>query len=205
MYRRREGRGTDSSNETRFVTNKTKRVITLGDIDNFEVNPGSTIDLLRIASLQRIGSSVDLKTAVQRGLLKLQDRDKVEVIEEEICEAIIPAVLRDIEPQAATNFGDLIANELIRNTKTIITNYSVVEGDDIILVDASSGDITVTMPPAEELGGYHFIIKKIDSTNNAVITAALTGQTIDGENSQSIILQYNSITVISNNDNWFIV
>ena len=203
MYRRREGRGTDSSNETRLVTNQTGRVITLGDIDNFEINPGRTIDLLRVASIQRIGSSVDLKTAVQLGILKFRDRNNKVVDEDDVHEAIIPAVLRDSETK--TESGDIIANELIRNVRTLTSSYAIVEGDAIILVNATSGEITLTLPSAAGLEGYHFIIKKIDSTVNAVIIAALSDQTLDGETSQSIGVQHDSITTVSDNNNWFIV
>lgn len=203
MFRRREGRGSDRNNETRLVTNPTSRVITLGDIDNFEINPGKTIDLLRVASIQRIGSSVDLKSALNMGWLILKDRDNVNVNEGEVKNAIIPAVLRDTDNTSETESGDIIANELIRDIVTVTDDYTVTESNDIILANAVN--ITVTLPSAEDLEGYHFVVKKITSSTGNVTVAAYDNETIDGNDSVNIATQYNSITMVSDGSNWYIV
>ncbi len=192
MFRRREGRGSDRNNETRIVKNLTNNPITLGDIDNFEVPANQTRDLLKFASIQRIGNSVDLKTAVQLGLLRFRDRNNKRISPNNIYDNIIPAVLEDTKVAEE-------ATELTRNIKTVTANYTAVADDDIILVNATA---TITLPSAVGLQGYHFIVKNIHATG--ITTIATTGnETIDGQNTEIIEEQYTSLTFVSNNVNWF--
>lgn len=203
MFRRREGRGSDNNCETRFVKNLTNNPITFGDIDNLEILPGKSLDLLKFASVQRIGSSSNLKTAVQNGWVRLKNRDNGTIVPSQVRTAIIPAVLDDgiSKTEAGTEAGDIISNELIRNIRTITTNYTAVEGDDVILVNAS---VTITLPTAVGLEGYHFIVKNIKL--GATVTIDATGsETVDGELTQIITRQYISLTFVSNGSNWFII
>lgn len=188
MFRRREGRGSDRNNETRVVKNLTNNPITLGDIDNIEVPARQTRDLLKFASIQRIGNSVDLKTAVELGLLQFRDRRSQRINRSDIYNNIIPAVLED-------------TTELVRNVKTITSDYTAVPDDDLILVNETA---TITLSSAVGLEGYHFIIKNIGSGATVTI-ASPSDQTIDGEDSKVITVQYNSLTFVSNGTNWFIV
>lgn len=64
---------------------------------------------------------------------------------------------------------------LIPKTLSVITvtsNYTITQDDDMILVDASGGAITITMPTAEIAARFKkrtgFYIKKIDSTSNNI-------------------------------------
>lgn len=207
MFRRREGRGSDNNCETRFAENCTKHPITLGDIDNLELLPGRRVDLLKHASIQRIGSSSDLKKAVKAGWVKLfnRSRKRIRKSESEVKAAIIPAVLEDINninTVERTEVGDIIANELIRNVRTVTTStYTAAQSDDIILVAVTS---TITLPGATSLPGHHFVVKSIGDGITVTI-AAPSGETIDGENSCIITVQYNSLTFVSNGVNWFVV
>ncbi len=201
MFRRREGRGSDRNNETRVVKNLTNNPVTLGDMDNVEIPANQTRDLLKFASVQRIGNSVDLKLAVEMGLLQFRNRQQENIPKSDIYDNIIPAVLADTRE---AEFADS-ATELIRNTKTVISNYTIVINDDVILVDASAKEVIVTLPTAVGINGYHFNIKRIsDGPNNAVV-AAPPGETIDGEDSQAITQQYMSYPIISNGTGWHIL
>jgi hypothetical protein len=71
----------------------------------------------------------------------------------------------------------------------------------IILVDATSGAVTVTLPTAASNGGKSIEVKKIDSSTNAVIVDANGAETIDGQLTQTISLQYNNARFISNGTN----
>ena len=199
MFRRREGRGSDNNCETRFAKNLTNNPITLGDIDNLELLPGKSIDLLNYASVQRIGSSSNLKTAVQNGWVRLKNRDNVTIVPAEVRTAIVPAILDD--GISKTDAGDIIANELIQNIKTVTGDYTAVAGDDIILVNATA---TITLPTPVGLEGYHFIIKNIKLGATVTVNVA-ESKTIDGELTQTITTQYTSLTFVSNNVDWFIV
>ena len=74
------------------------------------------------------------------------------------------------------------------------SNYTALKSDfgGLILVDASSGPVTITLPPnVSGLEGWHAKIKKVDSSSNAVIVTAVL--LIDGVTAVSIIQQ--NITV----------
>lgn len=83
------------------------------------------------------------------------------------------------------------------NSNTILTN-----SNSIVLVNASSGPISITL--AAPAPGKMLFIKKIDSTLNPVNIYAPSG-TIDGATSQSIGFQYDSFTITSDGTNFFIV
>jgi len=231
MFRRREGRGTDRSNETRFITNLTNKVITLGDIDNLELRPRQRVDLLKFASIQRIGSSVDLKRAVKAGWIKFQDRDRKVVKKANVEKAIIPAVLRDIRIGELTDvvISDLQDDDILKyngstweniqpedtegadtegadkNVTSVSTNYTILSIDDLILVDASSGDVTISLPSAVSNPGKEFDIKKIDSSENEVILDPYSTETIDTEDGQRIDYVGDCINIVSNSSNWYII
>ncbi len=201
MFRRREGRGSDRNNETRVVRNRTNNPITLGDLDNVEILPRRSYDLLKSASIQRIGNSVDLKLAVEMGLLQFRNRRQENIDQGDIYDNIIPAVLADTRE---AEFADR-ATELVRNTKTVSSDYTAVINDDVILVDTTAREVTVTLPSAVGIAGYHFNIKRISGGLNNAIVAAKSGETVDGEDSQAITQQYMNLPVISNGGGWHIL
>lgn len=75
------------------------------------------------------------------------------------------------------------------------------ETDYTILVDASAGPVTVTLPVAD---GLFFNIKKVDSTINAVNLVS-SASVIDGESVQQIIKQWECLSVQSLDGDWYIV
>lgn len=89
-----------------------------------------------------------------------------------------------------------------QSTKT--TNYTATAADYYLWVDCTGGAVTITLPTAVGAGGKTYVIKKIDSTANAVTIATTSSQTIDGAATLSIPTQWASFSVASNNANWFI-
>jgi hypothetical protein len=77
------------------------------------------------------------------------------------------------------------------------------ETDYTILVDASAGQVTVTLPAAV-MDGMFFNIKKIDSTENFVVVVPESGL-LDGDSSQLIIDPWQSMSVQSLDGDWFII
>lgn len=71
-----------------------------------------------------------------------------------------------------------------------------------VLVNASSGGITITLPAASN--GAWVRVKKLDSTTNAVLAVGQSGSTIDGQPSSiSINSQYQSQDFMSDGTNWY--
>lgn len=81
------------------------------------------------------------------------------------------------------------------------TNLSI--DDDYIFIDSTSNEINITMPTAISNGGKEIVVKRIAGENLAHINASGL-ELIDGSSSFTIYHLYQSITLVSNNTNWFI-
>ena len=106
-----------------------------------------------------------------------------------------------------TNFDqDLNASNLIFAYESKTSNFTITETNGLItyLVNATAGAITVTLPTAADNGSY-FIIKKTDSTANAVTIDADSSETIDNSTTLTLNDQYNYVGIVSNGVNWVVV
>lgn len=90
-------------------------------------------------------------------------------------------------------------------TSTKTSNYTIGSSDTVIFADASSGNVTITLPVASGLAGYKFFVKRIDSSSNTCAVARSSSDTIDGQTSVSIDQQYTSLMVVSNGSVWYIL
>ena len=91
-------------------------------------------------------------------------------------------------------------------TSTKTSNYTIGSSDTVIFADATSGAVTITLPAASSTGGYRFYVKRIDSTlANSCSIARSGSDTIDGQTSVSLSLQYESLTLVSDGANWYII
>jgi len=80
-----------------------------------------------------------------------------------------------------------------------------LSSDEIILANATSAPITITLPTAVGVTGQTYTIKRINSGSNAVTIAAISGQTIDGETTTSLGDNGTLFKLISNGSNWFVI
>lgn len=85
------------------------------------------------------------------------------------------------------------------------TSFSFAVGDGTILCDATSGNVTGTLPTAVGISGRIYNFKKIDSSGNSCILATTSSQTIDGSTTNTITTQYNSRTLVSDGANWSLI
>lgn len=85
---------------------------------------------------------------------------------------------------------------------TITANHTATTSEYLILVNAASGAITVTLPTAVGIAGREYVVKKIDTSANLVSIATTSSQTIDGLSSISTDLAQDTVTVESDNANW---
>ena len=89
------------------------------------------------------------------------------------------------------SFDDVILKK--RRTVTVSVDYTVLVLDEIIWVDATAGDVTITLFPAATIQGQEFIIEKIDSTFNKVTVAGSGGDLVNGDPSFDLLLKYESV------------
>lgn len=116
------------------------------------------------------------------------------------------------QPQGTEAYRE-IAERLNRNTQTTqpfypytVTSAVSVDGTyGFYLCNATSGAITVSLPPAAAYSGYRFYIKKVDATANTVTIDGDGAETIDGAATQVIAVPMLCLTVVSDGSNWWIV
>lgn len=83
-------------------------------------------------------------------------------------------------------------------------NYTAAD-DSVILCDATSAGFTITLPSAASSTSRKYEIKKTDSTSNVVTVDANASETIDGSLTKLLESQYQSISIVSDGSNWFII
>ena len=84
--------------------------------------------------------------------------------------------------------------------RSISSNYIAVDADALV-VDTTSGAITITLP--EVTLAARIIVKKKDSSINAVTVATYGSETIDGSASLTISAQNEAYSLISDGENWY--
>ena len=114
-----------------------------------------------------------------------------------------------IEGMATAAFADEGTNTLVRNNfgfsniKTVSADYTMSWVDETILADASGGAITVTLPDPAAYPNYEVMIKKVDSSTNAVTVAPHGTETIDGASSLTLQNQNDAKRLRSDGTNWY--
>jgi hypothetical protein len=83
--------------------------------------------------------------------------------------------------------------------------YSLSAEDDVCLVSASGGAVTITLPAASIGSGAVYSVKKTDASANVVTVDGAGAETIDGAATYALTVQYQSVTVVSTGSAWAIV
>ena len=96
------------------------------------------------------------------------------------------------------------------NVETKTANYTLTTLDSVILGDATSGNITITLPdPATcydstNKASIVYNISKIDNTANTVTISPYASETIAGDSSFALELQNEVISLITDGTNWWL-
>ena len=128
-------------------------------------------------------------------------------------QVVIDTLLPAIDTVDDVVFADPTTNKLRKSnsvtfrssSKTILknANYTVNTQDEIVIGDASLGDITITLPSAIVAANKVIQIKRIDmSVNNLTINSI--GGNIDGLTSKSLV-SFQSAQLVSDGANWWIL
>lgn len=92
----------------------------------------------------------------------------------------------------------------VTDTVTVTTNTNL-DAETIILVNATSGATTITLPSASGYANKVYTIKKIDSSENEVTVDGTGNETVDGETTKTIAFQNTAMQLVSNGTNWYII
>jgi len=85
--------------------------------------------------------------------------------------------------------------------KNVNANYTASDGE-IVLVDASGGAVTITLPTPSASARVR--VKKIDASSNVVTVQPSGSETIDGASSHTISQQYETYEYVSDGTNWYV-
>ena len=100
--------------------------------------------------------------------------------------------------------SDLLNNSISRNLTTILADYSISVNDSKVLVDATTGNITITLPNPALSKGASYSIGKIDSTSNKVTVLPNSTELLFGETSFDLLYSNELIELVTDGTNWYI-
>jgi hypothetical protein len=90
------------------------------------------------------------------------------------------------------------------NVATYTSNQTLTSNDGVALVNATTGNITITLPNPSTVVGRIYYIKKVDSSSNSVILNP-GAYLLDGASSFSFNIQYQSFTIVASSTGYFIL
>lgn len=110
---------------------------------------------------------------------------------------------------AVSSFDDVrhVLGQLSRrpSVKTVVANYTATGGEDVVLIDTTSNDVTVTLPDATRSEGAVYNVKwKADNGKQAYVSAA-AGDVEGAAPPYSIASVQDSVTLVSDGTDWWIV
>ena len=115
----------------------------------------------------------------------------------------------EIQPIDQVGFSGLMTVDLMeqrRTVRTITTAQTLFASDEVVLVNAPGpGSLTVTLPTAVGIAGYEYNIKRINTPPGTVIIDADGTETIDGTLTQTLLMQWASVTIVSDGSNWLVI
>ena len=111
----------------------------------------------------------------------------------------VTANLTSTQTLSGKTFNGLKLN---RATKTAST-YTLTSTDNIILADATSNNITLSLPAVSGTDGQVYHIQKVDSSTNTVTIDPNASEQINGATTMVLNQQYQGVIIWSNNSAWF--
>ena len=97
------------------------------------------------------------------------------------------------------------ADGYLSNVVAINANYTTNYSDTVILADATAGNITVTLKPANEMTQKRIVILKTDASANTVTIDADGSETINGALTNVLSTQYAKVELTAYNGAWYII
>lgn len=102
--------------------------------------------------------------------------------------------------------GNLVFSTITKTSRVynnVSEDFSMTDSSDVVFVDTTLGSVNIYLPTANGKGGKEVLVKLKSGSNSGVLVAS-GSQTIDGQSVLPIYSLYQSVTLISDNSNWFI-
>jgi hypothetical protein len=97
-----------------------------------------------------------------------------------------------------------VNGSLSLKTKIVNSNYTLSENDNILLVD-NNEYTEIKLPKAIDCEGRVYTIKKINSNKITAKIIPYNKEKIDNQNVYFLILDYESVKIISANNQWYVI
>ena len=96
---------------------------------------------------------------------------------------------------------------LEQDVRVVTTTYSMDPLDDLVLANAAGGAFTVTLPPIVNAQRKPYYVKRINAYTGAndVTVDGFGSETIDGSATFVLLARYESISVLHDGTQWWIV
>lgn len=111
-----------------------------------------------------------------------------------------------------SNTGNAVSDstkwEIFSNKKSYLlksANYTITDIDEIIVCDASAGNVTITLPSAIGRQGKVYTVKSKTLGSFSLIVATTSSQLIDGQASLIYTASYECHAILSDGANWLIL
>ena len=102
--------------------------------------------------------------------------------------------------------GDAAFAGKFRNITEVAANYTVVAGDGTIRVDATAGDVVITMLSVVGITGFRYDVKRVDLVPaNSVVIVGDGTELIDGRAAGIKVSTKSSYTVKAHDTGWDII
>lgn len=121
-------------------------------------------------------------------------------------------------PKIGGNAGDVMTDDGAGNlslqpktatNKTNISSNTTLTDDgfeiNVFEIDATSGPITITLPLLSTVPNQRYLFIKVDSSDNKVTVDGDGSETINGALTQRFVSEFDSMTLIPNATEWFIL
>lgn len=105
-----------------------------------------------------------------------------------------------------TDWKDFNASATYTPIALKTANATLTDSEANILVDATSGSITITLPPAANRTGKRYLIKRIDPAGTTLVTIdANASETIDGLLTWELRQQGGFVEIVALSGNWVVL
>ena len=101
--------------------------------------------------------------------------------------------------QITVNTTAILTGQVRLSITAVTASYTVVDTDSVLMVN-NTGAITITLPNEPDDGRLLIVKKKTDSVD----TVTLDGVAVDGESTFDLNGPYQSVTLVADNNEWFI-
>ena len=91
------------------------------------------------------------------------------------------------------------------NTIVVTASKTASRAENVLLCNATSGSLTITLPDALLVKESTIVVKKTDASVNTVTIDGFGAQTIDGAATVVLSTQYHFRVIISDGLNWHII